>query len=55
VDLADNGVRGDHPLVVSPASTGEPLDLVNRGGDRPSHEHAEVYLDKAVNAPREGS
>ncbi len=39
---------GYHPLVVSPADTAEPLYLVNRSGNRPSHEHAEVYLDKAA-------
>jgi hypothetical protein len=34
--------------VVSLANTAEPLYLVNRSGNRPSHEHAEVYLDKAA-------
>jgi hypothetical protein len=32
-----------HPLVVSLANTSEPLFLVNRSGNRPSHEHADVY------------
>jgi hypothetical protein len=34
--------------VVSLANTAEPLYLVNRSGNRPSHEHADVYLDKAA-------
>jgi hypothetical protein len=48
VDIAHDGTWGYHPLVVSLAHTAEPPYLVNRSGNRPSHEQAHIYLDKAA-------
>jgi len=48
MDLAYNGVWGYHPLLITLANTREPLFIVNRSGNRPSHEGAPAALDRAI-------
>jgi hypothetical protein len=48
IDIAYDGTWGYHPLLISLANTAEPLYLVNRGGNRPSHEGAAEALDKMI-------
>jgi len=48
MDIAYNGTWGFHPLVASLAETGEVLGIVNRSGNRPSHEGAAAQADRAI-------
>src|SRR4051812_38751409 len=52
MDLPSTGVGGSPPLLVSLATTREPLFLVNRPASRPSHDGAAGYLDQAADLCR---
>ena len=48
VDINYQGEWGYHPLVLTLANTGEVLRLVNRSGNRPSHEGAPALFDECI-------
>ena len=48
MDVAYDGTWGYHPLLISLANTAEPLYLVNRSGNRSSHEGAAKRFDQAI-------
>jgi len=48
IDLSYNKKWSYHPLLVSLANTQEPLFLLNRPGNRPSHEDAAAYFNRSV-------
>lgn len=48
MDIAYDGTWGYHPLLITLANTGEVLGLVNRAGNRPSHEGAAAEVDRCL-------
>ncbi len=54
VDIAYDGTWGYHPLLLSLANTGEVLSIINRSGNRPSHEGAAAEVDRAIRVCLDG-
>src|SRR4029077_8658976 len=52
MDISYKGQWGYHPLAVTLASTGEVLRLVNRPGNRPSHEGAAARYNEGIDLCR---
>ena len=48
MDISYQGTWGYHPLIVTLANTGEVLSVVNRSGNRPSHEGCPAEVDRAL-------
>lgn len=48
MDISYQGIWGYHPLLLSLAETGEVLRIVNRPGNRPSHEGAAAEVDSLI-------
>ena len=53
IDVSYKGQWGYHPLAVTLANTGEVLRLINRSGNRPSHEGAAEQFDQCITLCRE--
>lgn len=48
MDISHDGIWGYHPLALTLAETGEVLSVVNRSGNRPSHEGAAAEVDRLL-------
>jgi len=48
MDISYNGQWGYHPLIISLRNTREPLFIVNRPGNAPSHLDSAPWIDKSL-------
>lgn len=48
MDISYNGQWGYHPLIISLSHTREPLYIVNRSGNAPSHLDSPFWIDKSL-------
>lgn len=53
MDMTYKGTWGYAPLLISLRNTQEPIFIVNRSGNRPSHDGFVPYADRAINVARE--
>ena len=54
MDISYDGTWGYHPLLITLANTGEVMTVINRSGNRPSHEGAAEALDRSIKTCLDG-
>ena len=54
MDISYDGTWSYHPMIITLANTGEVMTVINRPGNRPSHEGAAEALDRSIKTCFEG-